>query len=47
MKRTNFPDRRELRRTQAEARQAQYDKMPLKEKLANAGKKQRKKLLGK
>jgi hypothetical protein len=47
MKRANFPEHKRNKRIQAEARQARYDKLPAEEKLAMAGKKQRKKLLGK
>jgi hypothetical protein len=47
MKRKNFPRRREAKRAQAEARQDKYDKLSPELKLAQAGPKQRKKLLAK
>jgi hypothetical protein len=47
MKRKNFPGRREQRRLEAEARQDKYDKLSPELKLAQAGPKQRKRLLGK
>lgn len=47
MKRVNFPRRKAARREQAEARQDKYEKLSPELKLAQAGPKQRKKLLGK
>ena len=47
MKRKNFPEHRRNKRIAAEARQDRYDKLPAEEKLAIAGNKQLKKLLGK
>ena len=45
MKRENFPRRKEKRRLEAKIRQDKYQKLPVEMKLANAGKKQRKKLV--
>jgi len=43
MKRANFSGRKEVRRSQAQARQELYDKLPLEDKIARAGAKEKKK----
>jgi hypothetical protein len=44
MKRMNFPNRKTARRVDAEARQAEYDRIPFSVKLEKAGSKERAKL---